>query len=457
LRSTDSTRPARPAGADGRPHTTIDATERLTDGHRERRRWRPTAPPDALVAGAPRGGRAAAVVALGFVAMLASSPGQSYWLALFVDDMIAGTGLSRTGFSVVYALATVCSAFMVLLVGGLFDRRGPAATWATVACGLAAGGLLMSVATGPAVAIVGLAMLRAFGQGSFPLVSTLLVAGTFDAWRGRALSVAHLGSTLAAAALPAVAAALIASFGWRTGLQLTAAAVIGVIAPLALLVRLVLGPRTPVARVRRRPHPRRVVRSARARVRRFPWRDGGGVLLMTLSAAPLVSTAAVFHATSLLGASGLGVGEAAAALSVLAIGSAAGAIAGGAVVDRLGVRASLVLMNVLLTAGVVLLIVPSAAGGFAGFAVLGLAAGVNGTGSGAAWARTFGVGRLGELQGVGESARIGAAALGPLPLALALSLTGSYAAGLAVLAVLALGCAAAGLRLPRPVTQPATA
>jgi hypothetical protein len=73
------------------------------------------------------------------------------------------------------------------------------------------------------------------------------------------------------------------------------------------------------------------------------------------------------------------------------------------------------------------------------------------------WARTFGVGRLGELQGVGESARIGAAALGPLPLALALSVTGTYGAGLALLAVLALGCAAAGLRLPRPVTRVATA
>jgi hypothetical protein len=142
---------------------------------------------------------------------------------------------------------------------------------------------------------------------------------------------------------------------------------------------------------------------------------------------------------------------------VLAISSAAGALAGGAVVDRLGVRVSLVLMNLLLAAGVVLLIVPSAAGGFAGFAVLGLASGVNGTGSGAAWARTFGVGRLGELQGVGESARIGAAALGPLRLALALSLTGTYGAGLALLAVLALGCAAAGLRLPRPVTRVATA
>lgn len=60
------------------------------------------APPEhALVPGAATGHRASAVVALGFIAMVASSPGQTYWLSLFVDDMIAGTGLGRTGFSVV--------------------------------------------------------------------------------------------------------------------------------------------------------------------------------------------------------------------------------------------------------------------------------------------------------------------------------------------------------------------
>lgn len=91
-------------------------------------RWRPVLPSNALVAGAPAGRRAAAVVALGFVAMLASSAGQSFWLALFVDDMIVGTGLSRTGFSVVYAVATIASAVMVVVIGTLFERRGPTRT-----------------------------------------------------------------------------------------------------------------------------------------------------------------------------------------------------------------------------------------------------------------------------------------------------------------------------------------
>lgn len=120
--------------------------------------------------------------------------------------MIVGTGLSRTGFSAVYAGATVFSAATVLAVGAAVDRRGPAVTWAAVALALAAGSMLMSIAAGALVALVALGMLRAFGQGSFPLLGTLLVARTFGAWRGRALAVSHLGSTLAAAALPPVAA-----------------------------------------------------------------------------------------------------------------------------------------------------------------------------------------------------------------------------------------------------------
>ncbi len=107
-------------------------------------------------------------------------PGQSYWLSLFVDDMIAGTGLGRTAFSVVYAAATVFSAAIVLALGVVFLRRGPAQTWVVVAVALAVGSLLMSFASGAVAALVALAMLRAFGQGSFPLLGTSLVAQSAD-------------------------------------------------------------------------------------------------------------------------------------------------------------------------------------------------------------------------------------------------------------------------------------
>jgi len=441
-RSERSPRRARRAPAGTRRRVATRLTTRLT-------------PPDhALVAGGVTGPRATVVVALGFVAMLASSPGQSYWLSLFVDDMIGGTGLSRTGFSAVYAGATVFSAAMVLMVGAAFDRRGPALTWAAVAASLAVGSLLMSVAEGALIAFVALGMLRAFGQGSFPLLGTLLVARTFGSWRGRALAVSHLGSTLAAAALPPVAAGLLAAFGWRASLQLTAIVVLATVLPVAFVVRwatvgaMDATPPMPAAMTAAGATGTAPGRWARAteRARRFPWRGGGGSMLLILCASPLISTAAIFHATSLLSGSGIGRAGAAAALSLTAVGAAVGAIAGGALVDRTGVRTSLIAMSALLALAMGLLMVPQPVAALAAFAVLGVATGVNATGSGTAWARTFGVERLGELQGVGDAARIAAAALGPLPLAIAMEASGGYALGVAGLGFFALACTALSLR-----------
>jgi hypothetical protein len=71
---------------------------------------------------------------------------------------------------------------------------------------------------------------------------------------------------------------------------------------------------------------------------------------------------------------------------------------------------------------------------------------VNSTVSGAVWARTYGTTRLGALQSAGEASRIGAAAVGPLPLALSLSTTGSYQAGIILLGVFSAFCAVLAIR-----------
>ena len=402
------------------------------------------------------------MVALAFVASLASSPGQSYWLSLFVDDLIDATGLSRAAFSAVYAAATGCSALTVLAVGRLVDRRGVATAWATVAVGLAVGCGVASLAAGAVSAFVALALLRAFGQGSFPLLGTLMVAARFDGWRGRALAVGNLGSTLAAAGLPAVAVLLIAELGFRDAFRVTGLAVLVVVAPLALVAAR-LAPRTSVSMAEGTGGPASAVEPARGldlaavppgspeRVggrARFPWRGGGGVLLIVLAAPPLVVTGAVFHATSILGERGLGDGAAAGALAVLAVLTALGAVVAGVLLDRLGARPVLIASSMLLAVGVALLLVEGTAAAYGAFAVLGLAGGLNVTANGVVWAQGYGIERLGALQSAGDAARIAGAALGPLPLAVAFSLAGTYDAGLLALTALSLGCAALAARRP---------
>ena len=114
------------------------------------------------------------------------------------------------------------------------DRRGIAPVWAFVALGLSAGCLTLSFASSAALVFVALCLMRGFGQGSFPLLGTVLVASSFEAARGRALGFASQGITLATAILPAVCVALIAAFGWRSTLQIAAAILALIVLPLPL-------------------------------------------------------------------------------------------------------------------------------------------------------------------------------------------------------------------------------
>jgi predicted MFS family arabinose efflux permease len=406
--------------------------------------------------------RRAPTLALGlaFVAMFASAPGQSFLIAVFVDDMLEGTGLSRTVFSTLYALATVVSAAISLALGRAADALGLRAAWLGVAAGLACACLLASLAHGLVLAFAGLALLRAFGQGSFPLLGTLVVNYWFPGRRGAAMAVASFGITAGTIALPPLVALLIDGVGWRAAYRILALVILAVVLPLGLLLRRPpAAPRTsdpeqpvPAPDV---PMPTAVRRSRRLRVA-VPRREAA-LLLAVLSTPSLVMTALTFHAVSLLGGRGLTATAAAAALSGFGAASAVATVGAGTVADRLSTRTLLVAMSTVLLAGPLLLLAADAPFfAYAGFVAIGLAGGLYGVTGGIAWARTYGVAGLGKLQGMSFAAQISSAAAGPLPLALSLGLTGSYTAGLVFLAVVAAAALAAATRWREPqISAPA--
>jgi MFS family permease len=374
--------------------------------------------------------RHALPLALAFTAMFASAPGQSFLFAVFVDHILAGTGLSRTAFSALYAAATVVSATLSFGLGHAADRIGLRAVWATVAAGLAAACLLESLAGGIVVAAVGLALLRSFGQGSFPLLGTLVVNHWYPRRRGAAMATASFGLTAASVLLPPLLALLIDGVGWRGAYRLIAVVLALGVLPLALLVRVpaAAGAAAPDAPQPDLPAPR-VVRRVGRRGVPLPNRSAA-LLLVALSSPALVTTAITFHAVSLLAGRGIDAPAAAAALSLLGIAAAAGAIAAGALADRLGTRSLLAVLTGTLTAGSAILLLQSGTASYLAFAVIGLGNGVWGIANGIVWARTYGLASLGRIQGLASAATIAAAAAGPLPLALSDGATGSYTAGL---------------------------
>ena len=376
------------------------------------------------------------------VAFAASAPGQSFVISVFVDDFLAGTGISRPLFSGLYAGGTVVSAVAMLLLGRVVDRRGLRAAWFVVAAALALACGLASVATGVVVAFLALALLRTSGQGSFTLVGTLLVARTFERRRGQAIAVANLGVTASSILLPPLVALLILGTDWRVAYRVLGLVLLVVVLPLGLLVR-EGPPRRPTGPVGVAADGLTYPAATR------PTRPGlpdlpsatAARLLLVLAAPPLIGTAVVFHATSILAERGLGYLAASTALGVLGGAAAVGVVAAGLLTDRMGTPRTLLLLSTVGVLAVTALLVPTSSTAYVAVVLLGLSQGSMGVVNGTVWARTFGTEGLGRIQGTAASSMITAAALAPLVPATSLAVTGSHTAGLLVL----LGVAVAAL------------
>lgn len=374
------------------------------------------------------------IAALAAIAFAASAPGQSFLISVFVDDMLAGTGLSRTTFSALYAAGTIVSAVCMLLLGRVIDRRGIRVAWVAVTLGLAVACGLASVAAGAVVVFLALALLRTSGQGSFPLLGTILVARSFERRRGQAMAAANLGLTAASIVLPPAVAALIVAVGWRHAYQTLGVALLLLVLPLALLIadgpRRAVDPATGVAEEDSYPPATTATFGGRLTVPTVP----AALMLLVIAAPPLVGTALTFHAVSILAERGLSLVQSGFALSTLGVAAAVGTVVAGAITDRLDNRVLLTLVSVITLAAPLVLLVGAPLAAYAAFGTLGLAMGGVGVVNGTVWSRTYGTRQLGQIQGTAQSAMITAAALAPLVPAVSQAATGGYDAAIVALA-----------------------
>lgn len=399
------------------------------------------------------------VVAAATLAAFATGPGQSWVVSVFVDSIITGTGLTRIGISTLYALATGLSAAFAVLAGRLADRHGPRRMVLGVAAGLGAGCVAMGAAAGPASVLVGLTAVRALGQGALPVGVAMLVANWFVRRRGRAMAIVALGYAASGAVLPPVARWLIDAADWRAAWMVLGVIVWVLVLPaVALTVRdrpedVGLFPDGAREPPEREPTSRAAIPNTGRRGTPVVTTVAFWLLAVSLSVPALVLTALFFHQAALFAERGLSATVAAAAFVPYAVASALATLVAGVLVDRLGPRAVLVGNLVVLTlalAGLAVVETRPAAAAYA--AVLGISGGVQPVAVGVTWAHYYGREGLGRLQGLAAMVIAAGAALGPLPLAIAHSLTGAYGAGLASLVALTAGSAiiVALARLPAP-------
>ena len=379
---------------------------------------------------------------VGSLVAFSSGPGQSYVFSVFIDSIIADTALSRTAISMLYAVGTGLSAFMVFTVSRLAGRYGARSTLIGAAGGLGLACLAMSQAREALLVFLAFAALRALGQGSMTINSTLLTAQWFVRRRGRAMAMMSLGFPVSMAVLPPLSRLLIDSVGWRETYAVLGVMVWVLVLPGAVFL------------VRERPedmglHPDGA-QEAPVGEAGTPGLDADGrdrrriltslpfwLLALPLTTPPLVVTGLVFHQTAIFQEQGLTAAVAAAIFVPYAVASAGTSLLSGFLADRFGPQPIFIgSMLALLASMATVLVMNSVTVAVVYGVLIGVASGASMLVGSVIWAHFYGRNGLARVQGSAMMIGVAASALGPLPLAWLEARLGGFAEGIIVLGVL---------------------
>lgn len=339
-------------------------------------------------------------VGFGFAMSLASSFGQTFYIALSGADIRAEFGLSHGGFGTWFAAATIASAVTLVWLGRLIDRVDLRVYTAMACGGLVAAMLVIAAAPTIAILAVGLYLARLSGQGLMIHISNTAMGRYFDADRGKAVSVAAMGLSTGEAILPAIVVAAILQIGWR-GAWFAAAAVAAV--ALGVLVPWLL--RGHAAR-HRAYLDRTVSPAAQLRENGTHWTRGEVlrdprfyVVTAAVAAFSFIGTGLFFHQVHIATVKGWPLELLASAFLLFAALKVVTALAIGPVIDRFG---SVRLLPVMLTPLAACLITIAAADAaivpFVYLGFLGISVGVLMPVMGALWPELYGVVHLGAIR-----------------------------------------------------------
>ncbi|MCP4784269.1 MAG: MFS transporter [Fuerstiella sp.] len=400
------------------------------------------------------------MLAIAAAATFMSAPGQSFSVAAFVDPMLSDLRIDRTNYSIAYMIATLIGGCLLPFVGRLVDRFGARLVMPIVATLLGLACTWMSNLTGAVGLYVGFTMIRWLGQGSLTLIANWIVGEWFHTYRGRAAGICAVGGTASVLIIPQLNNSLIESYGWRdTWLMLGGAVVVILVLPVALLLRdrpesLSLLPdglfpddddnRTLSAdngddssEVYDAEPGNRTAATGESptvdsddesftvrevlRCSAF-WKIAGVVATVSL-----VGTGLMFHQVSIVAEHGVSRSLALGSLGVQAGAATVSTLIAGYLIDRVQARYVLACSMVLEIFAILLLIfLPSAGWVTVYSALLGLHGGIIRSAGCIVWINYFGRKHQGAIQGVSMSIMVLAAALGPVPPALAHDLAGSY-------------------------------
>lgn len=177
----------------------------------------------------------------GFLFNFFSSFGQTFFISLFVPYWVDSLKISNATFGTMYATVTIISAFLISAVGKYIDRIPLKNYGLLVFSGLMVSVVVLSQAYHTMLLLLGLFMVRWFGQGLMTHTSSTGIAKHFDEHRGKALGFTALGHPAGQFILPLLVVPLIAFAGWRSSLLYMAVTATFLVVPTLFAISPVAG------------------------------------------------------------------------------------------------------------------------------------------------------------------------------------------------------------------------
>ncbi len=381
------------------------------------------------------------------LATATSGFGQTFFVSIFGAGIRAEFSLTNSAYGLYYGLATLCSALLLLRLGGLVDRW---ALWRVTLLAvllLCAGCLVLGLAPHWGLLIPGFLLIRLGGQAMLSHLGMTVAGRYFLQSRGRIMALTAAGFPLAEATLPAAASLILINSGWR--LPWLAAA--GFLLLVALPVLLSLA--------RQAAHPAETERESVADgrpslTRSQTLRDPGFYLILPAAlVTPFTVTAIIFHQAAIAEIRHWPTEVVGLAFSGFALGHFASLFLAGPLIDRWGAQRSLPLALAPLFSGLLVLGLTDALWTpYLYLALTGATLGAVGAASGALWPERYGTRYIGAIRSVAQAAMVFSTAVSPFLIGALLDAELSPSVVALVLAALVALCASL-VALVRPARR----
>ncbi len=360
------------------------------------------------------------------LAMVASSPGQTFGVSIFNEPIRQSLGLSHGQLAAAYTLGTLFGAIPIMYIGVLMDRHGLRRTTLGVLSLFCAACLFTSLAQGWLMLTAAFFLLRMLGPGALSLLSGSALPFWFERRLGMVEGLRSVGHAGSMAVIPILNLWLVQEFGWRGGYAVLGAGIWLLLFPLYFVCfhnrPEDVGQRIDGGSEASSTPDESLDRSVSLARQRHEFSLPEALRTLPFWAASLgtatfglIHTAIFFCLVPIFQERGLDERIAATTMMVFAVSLAVMQLIGGSLADRVRAQPLLVIGLTGLSIGVAMLY--SASTPFWAIAAGLTMGGTLGIHSGAAhplWARYFGRQHLGSIRGVLMTMNIGISSIGPL-------------------------------------------